>query len=212
MARSARGGRLRNDKALYIQMFGMVALTALAQANDSVPCSRSWHARKWFFGAGDCFPQSGFASELHEQRAASLACSQRVYRTAGTYSDPIGYSDGGWAESNPTCTSIEYDGETYLFTLAEPKNAISSFRAFDMLSCVNRSEFVTRAWRRTWLGVVCLPRYGRSAMGCDNGRSWNSMHGDASAISGTPQDLEWPTRRWPALTHTFMLCTGHHGY
>lgn len=121
---------------------------AVVDATSAPPCDYWWQAREWYVGfrADDCFTRSGFADELHDLRAASLTCSQRAYKLAGLHSHAdTGVADNHWEEYNPTCAVIEYAGDRYLFTLAEPRNAISSLRAFDSVTCVDGAAFVHQA-------------------------------------------------------------------
>jgi hypothetical protein len=134
---------------LAISMVAVVALpSAVVGATSAPACDYWWQAREWYFGcfADDCFTRSGFADELHALRAASLACSQRSYELAGIHSHPeTGTADNTWTEYNPTCSVIEYAGDNHLFTLAEPRNAISSLRGFDPVICVEGAEFAHQA-------------------------------------------------------------------
>jgi hypothetical protein len=109
----------------------------------TVPCSYWWQAREFYFGVGahDCFGQSGFADELRAFRTAALACSQRSYTSDA--SNPLtGVHDFQWEEYNPTCALIDYEGDQFLFTLAEPRNAISSLSAYDSVTFGTGTEAV----------------------------------------------------------------------
>jgi len=100
---------------------------------------------------------------------------RRTYDGAGIWSHPdIGVYDSSWAEYNPTCTSVEFDGETYLFTLAEPKNAISSLRGFDVLTCVDRADFAHEPAAALGWGSFAFHGTGNP----DSGWAWKSdTHG-----------------------------------
>jgi hypothetical protein len=126
----------------------VLLIRTAVDATSAPPCDHWWQAREWYSGvrAHDCFTRSGFADEIHALRAVSLACMQRAYELAGTHSHPdTGRGDNHWLEFGPTCAVIEYAGDRHLFTLAEPRNSISSLRAFDAATCVDGAEFVHQA-------------------------------------------------------------------
>jgi len=139
---------------------------------DPPPCERLLDARRIYLGtnAHDCFPESGFASELTRARHLQLQCSERAYLAAGVYSHALtGYADNMWEEYNPVCTLIHYERDVHLFTLAEPRNAISSLRAYDAASCVEDAEFIHEP--SAYLGWGSFANHGSGAPG----RSWESQ-------------------------------------